>query len=291
MKSDHYMAELKPFAALFLDLVAWDSSLLSPLFKDLVTLNSLVTTRGLPVIMIDLPDAGKVVDHALSSGWLDLSLLPNAFGRRRWDEQFLLECLFEKVFDDEGRLREDVDPNSVLFLRQVLYLAKKVRKQCSEKATAAEVDAFLKIETATRVPSLHWDEDELLNPEGFDTWKAGSLTFLDGYRHTSDWFSERDTIPKRFLNLFQTVSDIIVSEMPDFDWRVVTPRHGPGAVADARRGSDKYQFPTWPRKLDLTFPAEYFSQSREDMHFGSDDLLAFEGHDDGSVTTHLITKA
>lgn len=265
MSDEHYMAELKPFAALFLDLVAWDSELLSPLLRDLASLNRLVSTRGLPIIMIDLPDAGKVVDHALSSGWLNLSLLPKVFGRRKWDEEFLFECLFKKVFDDDGRTHTDLDPNSVFFLRQVLYLAKKVRKECSKTALLSEVEAFRKIETECRIPTLRWDLDTL-----FPYWGANdhqqSLSFVDGYRDFPDWFSEREVIPKKLLKLLSSVSDIIISEMPEFDWRELTPRHGPGAVADAKRGTDKYLFPTYPRKLELTFPAAYFTQSREDMY-------------------------
>jgi len=127
-----------------------------------------------------------------------------------------------------------------------------------------------------------------------------NLDFLDGYRKAGDWFSERESVPSKLLKLLQSVSDIIFSDMPRLDPFAITPRHGPGAVADARRGHDKYMFPTWPRKLDLTFPAEYFAQSREDLHLEADYLnetsdaffhgLNPEGRDVDRFAIHLRNR-
>jgi len=215
-------------------------------------------------MMIDLPDAGKVVDFALSRSYIDWSALPKSFGKASPYPKFL-GGLFSRVFREDGTLHSGVDPNYIFFLRQALYLAKKVEKECSDAAILAEVNAFYEVDVGLRSPSLHWNDDHLF---------AGNrqLTgddrphFVDGYQGEPDLISHRDECPQALLRTLQAVADRVISRFPEFDWRDLKPRHGPGAVADAKSGTDKYLFPSWPRKLDGTFPYHYFGQSREDLH-------------------------
>jgi hypothetical protein len=39
----------------------------------------------------------------------------------------------------------------------------------------------------------------------------------------------------------------------------LSPKHGPGAVADVKSGKDKFNFPYWPSKLEGTFPASEYA--------------------------------
>jgi len=254
------MAGLKPVAAVLKDLAAWDSDLLPSLERDFISLSRLVETRGLPILMIDLPEAGKVYDQALSSGIFIWSNLPKTFGSLGSKKGILFEQLFLRTFDEDGVLRKNPDVNHIYFTRQILYLAKKVRYDCPEQAVAAEVEVFKKIDEGLRTPTLEWDCDD------FDIDKVLHISFLDGYRSFPDMFSHRDACPKPLLGYLEDVCDRLMSLLPAINLKEIEPRHGPGSVADAGRGEDKYLFPTWPRKLDRTFPFEYFAQHREDLH-------------------------
>lgn len=259
MKRTDDLVDLTLYAALFKDIEAWAFGLRHALVADYQRLERTVTTRGVSFIMIDMPDAGRLVDRALSSGHLAMSRLPKTFGKTiNGGYREFLYCLFSEVFDRRGYVRPCVQPTAIFFLRQVLYLAKKARKDCSDAAILAEVDSFRLVDASLREPYLNWADDSLSFGE--------RLSFIDGYRETPDLISHRDGCPKSLLRLLDEVGDRISSRFPILDWRDIKPKHGPGAVSDARSGADKYLFPTWPTKLDGTFPSTYFAQSREDLH-------------------------
>jgi hypothetical protein len=261
MKRTDSKVDLNLYAALFKDIAAWDSGLHSALEADLQRLRRIVTTRGIPFIMIDMPEAGRLVDFSLSRGHLSALSLPKTFGKvKSGGSREFLSCLFEQVFDNSGDLFSDVDTTAVYFLRQVLYLAKKVRKECSDASVLAEVVAFRTTDERLRNPVLDWDCDTLGFPDK-------RLSFCDGYRRSPDLVSNGDACPRPLLEIMDRVSARVITQFAQLDWREIEPRHGPGAVADARTGTDKYLFPSWPDKLDGVFPFTYFAQSREDLHF------------------------
>ena len=257
-------------AALFNDIAARDRGLCTSLDADLLRLENIVRSRGISFILGDMPKAGKVLDRALSSGTLVSEDLPESFGRIHNGRRPFLGCLFERLFDDVGRLRDDAETTAVADLRQVLYLCKKVREACPDKDTLAEVDAFRRIDSSLRMPSHDWlsDRPDFLSP-------ARRVDMLDCLRTTPDMVSQRDTCEVPLLVAFQLVSDILsLGFKRQFDWRSLRPKHGKGAVADAKTGTDKYQFPTWPDKLDSVFPISYFACSREDMLAHHEELHA-----------------
>jgi hypothetical protein len=268
MKRTDDIADLTLYAALFSDIAAWDTDLHKPLVGDYRRLEAIVSTRGVSFIMIDMPDAGKKLDSALSSGHLDFSLLPNTFGRRE-EGAFrpFLACLFSKVFDSDGRLIP-CDETAIFFLRSVLYLAKKVDMPCSSDAIAAEVAAFKEIEDALPNPTLDWNSN---NVSDFDSSRV-AVSFLDPVAGAPADGSVRPVCPRPLLKILDEVTSRLSSRFGSFDWRAITPKHGPGAVADAKTGSDKYLFPTWPVKLESVFPYTYFAQHREDLHLECDHL-------------------
>jgi hypothetical protein len=258
MKTTPGHVDLALFAALSQDIAAWDSGLQDPMQEYLSYMQRMVLTRGVSFIMIDMPQACKLVDHGLSSEYLDFATLPMTFGYRRERGRFFLGALFRQVWDHKGRLFEDVDPQLVYFLRQYLVLAKKVKRDCSDAATLVEVNNFLKDDNCLPVPSGTWYADEL------DV--SSKLSLTDGYRDTRKSLFEEVFVPHSLLQTVQRVADLVVSRLPVLDRDMLRPKHGPGAVSDAKTGEDKYLFPFWPKKLDMVFHAELYRQSREDLH-------------------------
>jgi len=49
----------------------------------------------------------------------------------------------------------------------------------------------------------------------------------------------------------------VIGEFGPIDWEALKPKHGPGAVAE-KGWISKYEFPSWPRKLGLWFPFEWY---------------------------------
>lgn len=252
------IVDLSAFASVLKDIEAWEPELQPFLSLDYQRIERIVASRGISFIMIEMPDGAKIIDQALSRGRLWADMLPNSFGSIRHGHRKLFRCLTTKVFDDEGFLRDNVDTRAVFFLRQVLILAKKTEEDCSYAAVEAEVDAFRQIDESLYRPSLNWLGDELfLNSPG--------LSFGDNLRSEPDLFSHRDQVRPKLIRLVEQVADAMSKSFPPVDWRQINPRHGKGAVADAKTGTDKYLFPTWSPKLEAFFPQNYYSMTREDL--------------------------
>lgn len=257
MKRSKTVPGLCLYASMFDDIVACDRAAQTSLSRDLLYLEKMIINRGLPFIMIDMPEAGKVVDSALSRGWLDPSKLPQTFGAVDGGSRKFLSGLFSRVFDHLGQLRDEVSSSAIYQLRQVLYLAKKVRKECSYDAILAEVDAFQHIDRSLRDPSLNWDGDALEFPER-------PVSMFDSLRASDDMVGIKDHIPRPLLEIVERVADHLMARWAkQFDYRELRPRHGPGTVADAGRKADKFLFPTWSPKLECGFPHSYFAWSSE----------------------------
>lgn len=261
MKRTSAKVDLALYDALLTDVSQWRPDLHAALRGDLNRLGKYGEGQLKAFVMIDLVDTGKIVDKALSTGRISSKEIPRSLGRvldaatRRF-----LSSLFREVFSPvTGDVYDDVDPNAVYFLRQVLYLSKKVKEECSDASTLKEVRDFSVIDRALRRPTLWWDACSELGGR-----KTSRLSFIDGHQTGSTLFGNEEC-PKALLRAFDDVCRLLISKMPVFDWRSVHPSHGPGAVADARSGSDKYLFPTWPDKLESVFPHSYFARSREDL--------------------------
>ncbi len=266
MKRTNDTVDLTLYAALFFDIASWDQDLHIPLAADYRRLEATVTTRGLPFVMIDMPEAGKKFDSALSSGYLNFDLLPNTFGRRKeGDYRPFLACMFSKVFDSDGRLKP-CDETAIFLLRSVLYLAKKVEKACSNDAIIEEVVAFKEIDNALPNPTLDWNSNSVSD---FDSSRV-KVSFLDTVGGSPTDGSQRPVCPRPLLKILDEVSDRMSILFGSFDWRDITPKHGPGATADAKTGTDKYLFLHWPAKLESVFPYSYFANHREDLHLEVD---------------------
>ena len=227
--------------------------------RDLSRIHLLLERNGIAVITMSFPEMGKHLDRCLSTGLLTSS---GTMGFKPFRRGVKIPRLFKgiwlRVFHLNGVLRENPDIDAILMLRQLLYAAKKLRRECDESRTAKAVQDFFRLDQSLRLPSLSWGGDRL----DLDAVRDLSLfDRLETEREPDLFDSDESGAQVRFglLETTQRVADIISTSLGWFDpaeWRA---KHGPGAVADAQLGkSSKYSFPTWPAKLDWYFPMDSF---------------------------------
>lgn len=237
--------------------------------RDLSRLLSLIESRGLPFLMIDLPDAGKHFDGCLSRGYLDPFKKPGLGPFRRGSPiPKLFKGLVLCIFDESGLLRDDPDIQAIRFLRQLFYAAKKTEVACDDSKTYQIVNEFFMVDREVRESSLRWDDDE------FDPTRAGDLHLWDhlpmfDLHHPDglrDFFEDTQDNPyfssasagRAIMDVVQRTADVVASSLGGFDPADYRAKHGPGAVADQRGTQFKYHFPSWPAKLEKVFPMADF---------------------------------
>jgi hypothetical protein len=232
-------------------------------------LKDLVRTRGSTVYLVDLPKLGKAIDYAVSYG--ELKDLPQVFGS--WKKgTYILQPLIEQLLsfgfwqdtlDLAPEVCKDLQKLEVeLFysLRQFCYVLKDMRDvECPSRNVQLTVRKFFEVDSSLRLPSIDWSSENWSPP-------LLQVAFTDGLKRPCDTF---DT-----LDFFQGVCDRLLScfYMEDKDLFSIVPRHGPGAVAELRRGEDKYKFLTWPEKLQSVFPHEWFSYHNEEAAYDANRL-------------------
>lgn len=229
--------------------------------RDYLRLLSCVKIRGLSFLMIDLVDFGKHFDVCLSK----LRLIPSKMAfqrpfRKGTTIPRLFKGLLLRVFDASGTLRPDCDETAVACLRQLYYTAKKFRLDSSDKRKEKVLDSFLTTESGLRQGSINWDLDD---PD----WSYLDSVHLDQIyltQSSSDHslFEEDNqkiapALASAICNV-QSVADILTSTLGVFHPESWKMKHGPGAVSDAKAGSDKYLFPHWCQKLERVFPIADF---------------------------------
>lgn len=230
--------------------------------RDYVRLCSGVEERGLRFITIDLVEAGKHFDRCLAASRLVPSNLAH---QRPYKKGSVIPRLFRglllRVFDDSGCLQSVPCIRSIRHLRQLYNLAKKLKIECERERTYETVRSFFRTDAGVISPSLDWDADYLDPSRAFrlhydDKLRAGNR---DGSQLSLDFGSDDPPALRRYdVKAIHFAHDAMASALGIFSpeqWRC---KHGPGAVADQRRGS-KYEFPTWPLKLSSHFPLSDFA--------------------------------
>ncbi|DAD49986.1 RNA-directed RNA polymerase [ssRNA phage Gerhypos.2_28] len=271
------------YSAMLSDIAERFPSLRKDCERDASRLLSLVKSRGLPFLMIDLPDAGKHFDRALSNGRLTKSGIAAS---RPYRSGVVIPRLFKglllRVFDEFGVLRADSDVAAIQALRQLYYGAKKVKVSCDDSRTWEHVHEFFETDRKVRSPSLNWDEDELRidairglhfgDPCGID---PAPLFGICDSRFTDIEESLAD-ISYGAFDAAQRVADIVSATLGTFEGHEWRAKHGPGAVADQRHTQFKYDFPCWPAKLQNVFPMAEYGFSN--LGFWADFLTSGESH-------------
>lgn len=240
--------------------------------RDAISLTRGYQTRGLAFFTLDLPSLDEVLTSGLEGGIL--SAKGPLTGRRSKVDlrPKLFFGLWRLVFDHNGCLLENADPNAIFFLRSLFCLGKKIAVACTPARLQKAVKDYHAIESEVLPPILNWQADDL-----FDGYSGRSYRFRDSFMLSDELplFGEsrkggRDLAELLFamdrigsllsadLGAFDPFTDgESISADGSRDYSVGRYRHGPGAVADSSRHAFKYDFPNWPSKLQGYFPYDW----------------------------------
>lgn len=236
---------------------------------DNVRITRLVQTRGLGLFTLDLPSLNSLLLRGLESGRLSLEGPLCKAVSKRIRVPRLFSGLWLRVFDKQAYLRQDADVNSILILRQLCCLGKKIQVACSPLRFQSTLEKYHDVERDLRPPTAKWEADSL----GIDQLRNTNLSdcipvssvFLPLLDESQVGDRERDNRDRFLLERCQRVADIVAESLGDFSPveystrlaeadKGIGFRHGPGAVAERLRQWDKSRFPYWPAKLEGIFP-------------------------------------
>lgn len=244
--------------------------------QSLTQIETLVNTRGVRVVYQDFPNAAKLFDRSLSTGYASLDELRKTFGSLpKTNLPRIFHHLWVMIYTEEGVLVNDPDPNVVLFIRQLLLMFKKIHRDCSEKATTDSLVEFktLDEEVSEGIFPVWEDPLDLSYPVPKRRSRSNESVEFDFYSKKSDRLSTlmriaekvgyHDYTPdelmfKRWITSFADAFAFVTCNFSLLHTMDLIPSHGTGAVAGMPWG-DKFSFPFWSDKLSTVFPLEDFA--------------------------------
>jgi hypothetical protein len=248
------IAELGLARNVILDLCEFDPGLHVQLKLFLSKTDNICRTRGWKnLLLLDFPALGGLVDIGLSSGFINFDKVPTSFGKLNTEQKvrssWIYNSLLSLLFNMDGNLYQDLSAIHVYAVRQLLYMHKKLRIDCPQERVKDAVEAFAQIDRDLRPPSAGWENDH------YSTRR---------YRFSDSDSSHLSNRCRNAIGLLDQISGRVVPNR-SVDLDTIVPKHGPGAVADLKRGKDKYSFPHWPKKLGNTFPQSIFGSLSEEF--------------------------
>lgn len=253
--------------------------------RDESRLLSTAKSRGLRYLTIDLPAYGKHFDRCLDEGRLTPSCIPNfGYSKRGKRGHAFLRGLILRVFSHDGLLLSQPCVTTIFLLRQLFGAVKKIKVDCPEKVRDSTIARYIDQERSLRSPSLDWHGD-CLDHRGGDRLRIDDVRFRD--RGADEDLFEDLILQRAFCDTVHSVADRIATSIGSFDpmgWR---PKHGPGAVADAKKGHYKYNFPTWSSRLEGVFPSADFAYA----NYGAwaDSVLSGTCPTNDNVPSYVLT--
>jgi len=203
--------------------------------RDINYVSGRLEHEGLPFLAITLADLGKATQKWLDQGFVVSSDLPafKTAGPRNRLPAFL-QGFYRRVFEpSSGVLLDNPDIEAIYAIRQLSLMFSKI---------ALPVDSLDGCSTL----NVSSERERLAMSEFIQCEK--DVKFSDSI------------LDPLYLKDFERMSGVLFGEM--FDWveqilslQPLTPKHGPGAVADYLSSNGKYNQPTWTTRLQSVFPA------------------------------------
>jgi len=227
--------------------------------RDILRLKSHSEKVGDRVFLIDLPAIGKVLDKALDRGVLPRTGLALTGGiNARTTVPRLFQGLWLLIFQLDGCLKCNADPQAIFLLRQILLGQKKFKKECTKDVLYKTVSEYYSVDQELPPPSSIWDGGDPLDwgsarPSVYDRIDESELLADVGafqkFRHL-----------RLMLDTVQKVCDCVSASLGEFHPGAANFRHGPGATSEYQRGKGyKYLFPNWSARLQCVFPREEYA--------------------------------
>jgi len=250
---------------------------------DLERLTLYCQTRGLSLFTLDLPSLDSLLLQGLESGRLLLEGPLSHAVSKRVQVPRLFSGLWLRVFDRHACLRQDADPTSIFFLRQLCCLGKKLEVECSKDRINAVLENYHVVERSIRQPTLQWTFDELDPDDRLDS--VHFVQALDGPSHNPrqlQLFEKREEaegrgeVDRNLLRQVQQVADLVVSTFDlcdpvgraaqlESEGLGIGFKHGPGAVSERLKNWEKSHFPYWSDKLEYLFPFDLCGKTAGDV--------------------------
>lgn len=235
--------------------------------RDLQRLLSQLASRGLALLVTDLPAVNKHLNQCLDVGQYEPANLVLSRAKFKGERipKFMRE-MFLLIFHPDGKLRDDPSIEAIFFLKTLFNMWKSIKLPCTKDAIENEVENFFSLDDSLDPPTLGWVHDHLDLPEGIPL--RSYLDFrdraaLDGgvWHRNGVQISDRE---RRSLELvFATVSSSLGVAPTVFAGTGTHidcgPKHGPGVVANVPKGESKYRFPFWSNKLQQFYPRDYYA--------------------------------
>jgi hypothetical protein len=193
--------------------------------RDQLTITRRFEEEGDGFLTITLPTFSTALEGALESGrWVPGSL--PAF-RRRGALPCFLRGFADRIFDEDGAVRDDASPDCIYAIRQVSRLHSKVFAVCEAKYEMKSFDGYVECEEEL---ADMWYDPRVLDELGIACARV---------------FGEK--LARIDLAVFN--GDVV-------------PRHGPGATADRAYGNRKFDRLYWTERLEQVAPAQAFLSAR-----------------------------
>lgn len=184
--------------------------------RDLMYIRKRFENEGFSFLTITLPAFAAGIERAVEIGHVRRRDFL-AFGHKRGAclPKFL-SGFTRDIFDCDGVLMHDADPECIYAIRQICYLWKKAEVPCSD---ARITEAF------------------------------------EQYRRTDEELSSYDAIAATPEDLVLSIAKEVIDDcFHDFHPRLISCRHGPGATAEKLTRNSRVSISQWPIRSEPFFP-------------------------------------
>lgn len=239
--------------AIIQDIIAYKPNLQQGLIRDMSRIDSLVSNAGIRIYTEFLPALRKQLDSGVSISRLELSGPLTRSYKSSSHIPRLFRGLWAELFDDDGCLKQAIDPSILLMFRCLLDAGNKFKIDCPPSAVFRETKEFYDNDVSLPTPSPMWDGD------GSDIVDTRCVSLIDRFPSETDQvglFESGLHMDTKLLANVQHVADIVASSLGIIDTYGLGYRHGRGSVADQLRGREKYLPRRWSPRLSRLFPVD-----------------------------------
>lgn len=180
--------------------------------------------EGTSFLTITLPKFRSDLEIALDRGFVGDDLFVGFRPSNQTELPSFLGGLTRLVFERNGVLLHDPNPEAIKGLRQLSGVFGKILLPCSDARVEAALDAYMECENDV---------------------EANTAALLVGDPSVLDDVSRVSSLLYR---------DVLANVDTKVFYYSLVPRHGPGATADKLKGNQKWTLRTWHSRLEQVFP-------------------------------------